>query len=141
MRQLAWSTEGQYCTACCPLAARCSGVRTSRSCTVPVGVVHHVPRSRMWTVSPCARLRNSRPMLSAVMLPPNPEPITTTVCLTSLVSLIIPSSAPSPPVAAARAEGLHRLDVHPDRHQYTRRSQCVKTISSGKGSQAELPQD
>jgi hypothetical protein len=45
------------------------------SCTVSMGVVHHVPRSSMCTVSPLPRFLNARPSVRPVIVPPNPVPM------------------------------------------------------------------
>src|SRR5215204_7785568 len=77
--------EGQYCTGWLFLLARKSYVLTSLSCTVPTGVVHHVPRSsiRMFFLilsRSCSLLFLSLcASESAVIMPPKPVPITATV--------------------------------------------------------------
>ncbi len=72
-----FSAGAQYCTGW-PLPRRKPAVSTSRSCTVPTGVVHQVPRSSISTRSPRLRRWNSRASVSAVRVPPNPVPTTTT---------------------------------------------------------------
>src|SRR5215213_5481589 len=73
-----FSAEDQNCTGCCFWSFSQPYVLTCGSWTVPTGVVHQVPRSSIRTVSPWPRALKARAIGSAVIVPPKPEPTTTT---------------------------------------------------------------